>query len=106
MPTESGPIAPFISDLRRAFYGGTATEYAAVQDAAAQGITLSTLVQTAAGQGAAQSADLDAKVATHNTDGAAHGLVIRWKTAGKEGHGIYMQSATPPADPGSLWVVI
>ena len=106
MPTED---QPFLSDLRRQFYGGsTVSERDALKAASDAGIRFVDLVTAAQNtqQAGGQTADLTAYIATHDANAAAHAGVVRWKETGKETHGIYYRSTTPPADPGSIWFQI
>lgn len=93
--------------MYKLFGAGDETIYATLNEALESGITLQDLVEAAqATLGTPQTVDLTALITTHNAAADAHGGVVRWKTAGKDTHGIYMQSATPPSDPGSVWIVI
>ncbi len=103
---------PFISDLRREFYGGsTVDERNALLAAKQAGIKFDDMVAAATSVrdgGASQgtTVDVQASIGTHNGAGDAHLGVVRWKTAGKNDDGIYMQTATPPVDAGCIWFEI
>jgi hypothetical protein len=103
------PLSPFISDLRREFYGGSdQSEQTALIEARSKGISFADMVAAVEGvlSQSTEQSDLTAYITAHNNDGSAHPDVIRWGTAGKSGHKVWMQTADPGVQAGHVWIVV